>query len=65
MNAGHNIMNMNMNMNMQNQMNNDNYSNNDNNLFSPPTEDKNANNYYKQYNLTDQNDFRGVIFFNE
>lgn len=54
LNHGQNLINMNM----QQQMNLNN-NNNINNLFSHPSEDTYSKNY-KQYNLTDQNDFRGV-----
>jgi hypothetical protein len=54
LNNGQNLINMNM----QQQMNLNN-NNNINNLFSHPSEETYSKNY-KQYNLTDQNDFRGV-----
>lgn len=54
LNHGQNVINMNM----QQQINL-NSNNNINNLFSHPSEETYSKNY-KQYNLTDQNDFRGV-----
>jgi len=55
LNNGQNIINMNM----QHQINLNN-NQNVNNLFSHPTEEHyQQNQQYKQYNLTDQNDFRG------
>lgn len=47
-----------INMNTQQQINLNN-NQNINNLFSHPNEELYQNNQYKQYNLTDQNDFRG------
>jgi hypothetical protein len=54
LNHGQNLINMNM----QQQINLNN-NNNINNLFSHPSEETYSKNC-KQYNLTDQNDFRGV-----